>query len=240
MFKKNTNSTITTYLKGFTLAEVLITLAIIGIVAAMTIPSLLNNVSNAREKAALNNAFSFLNDVILSLASDGGGSIKDLYPGDGLGSEAFKNAIASKLNTTKICSGTSATFGGTGSGGQAEGCWHAINKWYNYNGTARSTSFDNPGMILSNGYLIEVGLDKTDCSAVKGSYTRCGGIIIDINGFAPPNTLGKDIFAFSVLENRILPEGALGYNDPATTCVSGSANAANTGSGCTYKILYEN
>lgn len=38
--------------KGFTLAEVLITLGLIGIVAAMTLPSLVNNARNKQLEAA--------------------------------------------------------------------------------------------------------------------------------------------------------------------------------------------
>ncbi|MBQ8167804.1 type II secretion system protein, partial [bacterium] len=43
MTKRNENNLITSAKRGFTLAEVLITLAIIGVVAAMTIPTLVAN-----------------------------------------------------------------------------------------------------------------------------------------------------------------------------------------------------
>ena len=43
-----------TNLKGFTLAEVLITLGIIGVVAAMTIPALMNNVRATKLKSQFN------------------------------------------------------------------------------------------------------------------------------------------------------------------------------------------
>lgn len=48
--------------KGFTLAEVLITLGIIGIVAALTLPSMINN-SNKKEFEAL------LKKTIFSIAT---------------------------------------------------------------------------------------------------------------------------------------------------------------------------
>lgn len=237
--KKKVMLSLQTPLKGFTLAEVLITLAIIGIIAAMTIPSLTSSTNDLESKTALKNAFSFLNDSLLSITNDHDGTIKNVFPGDGLGSELFKEAFASKLNVTKNCSGTAATFGGTGNGAQADGCWHALNKWYNYNGVARSAAWNNPGLILANGYLVSIGMDKTDCSKADGTYTRCGGVIVDVNGFKGPNTIGKDIFAFSVLENRVIPEGVLGFNDPATTCVAGSTDVNNTGSGCAGKFLYD-
>ncbi|MDD3238364.1 MAG: prepilin-type N-terminal cleavage/methylation domain-containing protein [Candidatus Gastranaerophilales bacterium] len=45
--------------KAFTLAEVLITLVIIGVIAALTIPSLLNNI-NDNEKRLLLKKFTLL------------------------------------------------------------------------------------------------------------------------------------------------------------------------------------
>ena len=44
---------------GFTLAEVLITLGIIGVVAAMTMPTLMNSTQGAQYKAAYKKAFYF-------------------------------------------------------------------------------------------------------------------------------------------------------------------------------------
>ena len=50
--------------KGFTLAEVLITLAIIGIVAALTIPSVIANAQQQEFKTGLKKAVSVLNEAI--------------------------------------------------------------------------------------------------------------------------------------------------------------------------------
>ncbi|MDD3436380.1 MAG: prepilin-type N-terminal cleavage/methylation domain-containing protein [Candidatus Gastranaerophilales bacterium] len=49
---------------GFTLAEVLITLGIIGVVAAMTIPTLMNQTGQAEFKTGLKKAMSVLNQAI--------------------------------------------------------------------------------------------------------------------------------------------------------------------------------
>ncbi len=58
--------------KGFTLAEVLITLAIIGIVAAISIPSVISNTEQQEFKTGLRKAVSVLNSAItMNIALDG-------------------------------------------------------------------------------------------------------------------------------------------------------------------------
>ncbi len=50
--------------KGFTLAEVLITLAVIGVVAALTIPAVLNNAGAVQYKSSVKKAAATLNSAI--------------------------------------------------------------------------------------------------------------------------------------------------------------------------------
>ena len=58
--------------RGFTLAEVLITLAIIGIVAAISIPSVVSNTQQQEFKTGLRKAVSVLNSAItMNIALDG-------------------------------------------------------------------------------------------------------------------------------------------------------------------------
>ncbi len=58
--------------KGFTLAEVLITLAIIGVVAAISIPSVISNSQQQEFKTGLKKAISVLNSAItLNMALEG-------------------------------------------------------------------------------------------------------------------------------------------------------------------------
>ena len=58
--------------KGFTLAEVLITLMIIGIVAALTIPSVISNYQQQEFKTGLKKAVSVLNEAIqTNIAQEG-------------------------------------------------------------------------------------------------------------------------------------------------------------------------
>ncbi|MDO5437119.1 MAG: type II secretion system protein [bacterium] len=59
-------------MKGFTLAEILITLAIIGVVAAVSIPSVISNAQQQEFKTGLRKAVSVLNSAItMNMALDG-------------------------------------------------------------------------------------------------------------------------------------------------------------------------
>lgn len=63
--------------RGFTLAEALVTLVIIGVIAALTIPAILVNTEQHEYKSALKKALSALNQVIeLNIALEGYGPIE--------------------------------------------------------------------------------------------------------------------------------------------------------------------
>lgn len=67
---------------GFTLAEVLVTLMIIGVIASMTVPSLMQNTAQQEYKAALKKAVSTMNQAIaMNYALDGVDASADEYMG---------------------------------------------------------------------------------------------------------------------------------------------------------------
>ena len=86
---------------GFTLAEVLITLGIIGVVAAMTMPTLMNSTQGAQYKAAYKKALSAISQgVTLNVALDGA-SFADAVAGGGTSASTDKgtaNTIANILD----------------------------------------------------------------------------------------------------------------------------------------------
>ena len=59
---------------GFTLAEVLITLGIIGVVAAMTLPTVLNNIQNKQLETALKKSYSLLSQVTQRVVMEDSGA----------------------------------------------------------------------------------------------------------------------------------------------------------------------
>lgn len=67
--------------KAFTLAEALVTLVIIGVIAALTIPAILVNTEQHEYKSALKKALSALNQVIeLNIALEGYGPLEAKTP----------------------------------------------------------------------------------------------------------------------------------------------------------------
>ncbi len=97
---------------GFTLAEVLITLGIIGVVAAMTMPTLINSTQGAQYKTAYKKALSVLSQaVVMNIALDDydlSQTANGTQQGQAADGEAqtlytlFKN----RMNVVKVAAGT--------------------------------------------------------------------------------------------------------------------------------------
>lgn len=93
---------------GFTLAEVLITLGIIGVVAAMTIPTLLSNTNDQEFKTGLKKAMSTLNQAVtMSIALDGT-DFSGLV--SGTGANSVYNMFTTRMNV--VSTGANAVIGG--------------------------------------------------------------------------------------------------------------------------------
>ncbi|MDD3149590.1 MAG: prepilin-type N-terminal cleavage/methylation domain-containing protein [Candidatus Gastranaerophilales bacterium] len=218
---------------GFTLAETLIVIAIIGIIASIVTPMLFGTTNDAELKAAWKKSYSDLAQVTQLIAIDNGGTLAGAFQN----SEDIGNAYSSKLNFIKKCSAI-ASYGGSGGGASVDGCWH-LNGEYNFLNGNTDSNVSGAGFILNNGNLIALTFQDSSCSYTSGDYTRCGLIAVDVNGFKAPNTYGKDIFKVSLVSNALIPYGARGVTDPDTTCIEGSTATTNSGYGCAAKYLYE-
>lgn len=85
--------------KGFTLAEVLITLSIIGVVAALTIPAITASTNEARARASVKKALSVLNQALtLSIAQEGL-SANGVATGTGASKSNLANLFGNYLTT---------------------------------------------------------------------------------------------------------------------------------------------
>ena len=175
--------------KAFTLAEVLITLVIIGVIAALTIPTAINNTKEQELKSQFAKAYSTISQAIYKTEmNDFYGYAMCFYKDTGgqVTSDcgSFYSRLAKNLQIQKICEGNS----------KSNGC---IPTYKSYNTNAGCNGFDqdhveniNYSYVLANGQIINV----------YGGHGH-GLFLVDINGHKGPNAYGKDLFAFTITRN---------------------------------------
>ena len=180
--------------KGFTLAEVLITLGIVGIVAAMTLPTLVANHRNKELHTRFKKAYSTLWNVHQRMINDYGGvySIfiqKDLVSDTGSPLITKKQeqikAFSKYFSGAKICDYSDSYLSCSGKSIPA--------KYKSYTGN-KSADFSND--ITSDRAIVT----NDGMSFFFGSTRfRNARIYFDTNGSAKgPNRLGFDLFAFDI------------------------------------------
>lgn len=196
---------------AFTLAEVLITLGIIGIVAAMTIPTLMNSNNEAQTRTGVKEAYAILSQAMTMAASDNGGTIKGLCAD--WNNICFKNLIKPALNYTKECDNTPVT----------DGCWATVK---NYDNSAYNTN-GYPAIMLKNGMLVLFRFHTQNCTFVDATSTnyKCGWVMVDINGLKNPNVIGKDTFYFHAQDGKFLPAGIDGDTGNFLNCTGSETGA---------------
>jgi prepilin-type N-terminal cleavage/methylation domain-containing protein len=219
---------------AFTLAEVLIVLAIIGVVAAMTLPILMNSTKNTEVATELKKAYSTLYQVYNTLASENGditGAMQGVTD-----SASFANIFIPKLNVSINC----------GSSSTSPKCFQDVN--YNYltlltdeDGNPMTDSNPNSntrGKVLTNDN-ISYGFEyaSSSCGSHVSTnpsnplYKTCGRVYVDINGpNKGPATIGRDFFMFYITQKGVYP--AETYYNTLEECTV-------VGWGCTGKVLAE-
>ncbi len=190
---------------GFTLSEVLITLVIIGIISAMVIPVIHSYFEEQKNIAAWKRAYSNI-AAATQLVTMESGTMENLCPS--WDDNCLMEKYSTKLNFMKKCL-------------EAENlgnCWHNNdNSATMYDGEGINWWTTCSGLILSDGSFVNFNFRDATCSESKGSYETCGYILIDVNGFKKPNSVGKDIFQIYLLKNSIKPRGSLDDAD-ANSC----------------------
>ena len=161
---------------GFTLAEVLITLGIIGVVAAMTLPTL---IQKQQEKVLLNQlkvANNALSNMLLLAYKDydtmqfwtndysKGSVYMDVTQAN------FEKYFLPYLKVLKYCR-------------LGKGCF-SKDIWIDSN-------YNCAKAILTNNMSVAF-------SSLSFGNRAAGQVIVDVNGFKGPNQFGKDIFYFAI------------------------------------------
>lgn len=219
--------------KAFTLAEVLITLGIIGVVAAMTLPSLIQEQTNKALEVALRKNYSAIEQAVQKFSYDLGEPVK----GGDFDTWTFYEPFQKYFNIVKFCGKTTCTgMGGEDDEGNFDMYQIDMYKTYTLKQTVSTSRLDDGQWFVPDGtlYLIENG---------GGSLTSKDLFIsVDVNGYQKrPNAWGHDLFTFQIMPNgKVLPMGAKGttYEDQSQYCSPTSSDSEN-GIGCTYRALYD-
>lgn len=222
--------------KAFTMAEVLITIGIIGVVAAMTLPAVINKIHDKQNIAKWKKEFSVISNVYNQLKAEGETICKEYNSENGYcsgyPSEQFLSSLIEKLKPIAVCGTSTNVTGGKECNYYNSDYWnqYSTTKWsgvaniytrYKALGGTKDLgsgytqygisgyNFTNLAMLMNDGAVIYVG----------GSH---GGpwIVVDVNSFNEgPNEFGRDTFVIKIKDDLVLgrqwmkPMGAEGtYN----------------------------
>lgn len=238
---------------AFTLAEVLITIGIIGIVATIVIPVLISEYQKYTYVESLKKVYLTFDQALKQVSTDHG-CINDLVCtglfATGTDASSFGSEVVKYFKVVKNC--------GTG-----VGCWVGYNDYFDgTSGTINDTD-SNTGyykFITTNGITFAVKnytqFGSPNCNSTVRSTgalgymtNTCGEVIVDINSFKGPNYNGRDVFKFFITTGKgimLYPNGGMdefsggnnwwNYND-ANKCSSTSTGNAKSGRYCTGRII---
>ncbi len=222
---------------GFTLSEVLITLGVIGIIAAMTLPVLIGNYKKKETIIKLKKIYTVLSQLVILSQEDNGSA--NFSTKDTVDANTVKNFFEiywhPYLNAPTIAK-------------NGESFYQSNGFVYKYlNGNIRDmgvqTSYAN-GRILFQTYdgtiyflwmMVWETIKDNDGNIISqtAKYDSKQTVYVDINGTNNPNTFGKDIFIFVIDfdNNNVKPYG---YN---TNNINDHCNKSSSGFYCAAKIM---
>lgn len=234
-------------LLAFTLVEILMTVAILGVIAAITIPPLVKNYQRAIYATALKKAYSLINQQLQKITADADckkdldctGLFDATTTTQSFGDEFVKHFKAFNncgINADRDCWAQDANdnFDGTSS---------TINH-YDSNADYKFLTVDGMSIRLIN-YAESIGAPNCTTSYSTGELGYmtevCGELWVDVNGLQKPNYRGRDIFAFWITNGKgalLYPQGGIddshvGWWNTGNHCSS----AEKSGEFCTGKIM---
>ena len=173
---------------AFTLAEVLITLGIIGVVAAMTMPSLIANYQKKQTVTQLKKAYSTLSQALVAAQQEYGDMSGWEYSGMNLEFEETNDALNNfvhkylepHIKILEYCYGDSSN----------KSCFY---KNYSRGGVVRNNSSPTSNaasFIMNDGVVVSLAFNNDGNGKFGGELF----VKVDLNGKKRPNMYGKDIF----------------------------------------------
>lgn len=212
---------------AFTLAEVLITLGIIGVVAAMTMPSLIQSYKEKATVTAVKQSYSIFAQALkmvtidnpdLSALTDSSLSAKE-------NSQIMFNEISKHIKKVKSCDVDKKCMGNTYYLNLNN---EKVSNWDTYNNLVTG--------VLANGTSFWI---LSLPASISGEETYAGQIGIDINGNKRPNKFGVDFFWFTFNKNGELFAGrGEGTGGIYGNCELSTSNSNwSNGYGCSEWII---
>ena len=210
---------------GFTLAEVLVTLGIIGVVSAMTVPTLMQNYQRQSYVTQLHKVYNEVSQAMVQYQNDR--NALNLNEA-GLNSQAaFDAMVPQYFKTVQKCDNSLTP------------CFPATTSYKKMNGTALNADV----YTTATSYVLASGASVRFYYSVNGN--RICNIQVDVNGKKGPNILGRDLFTLSIYSDGMIDDN--GTSAPVSeadrnTAFTAGCNGAtgNNVYGCFGKILNDN
>ena len=208
--------------KGFTLAEVLITLAIIGVVAALTIPTVMANYNKKAQYTSFMKMYNTITNTLALAESENGTPNSWTYNS----SEPYATAekyiypylkIAGKCDSSDNSNVCSIPYDFKSiSGEDFSDLFQQFSKW----------------VLLQDGTMISL-------YATGGNALTNFIILFDTNGKKGPNIIGRDFFVLNYSYNGLKNEwGFLTTGDLGPENCDPNSSSSD-GSGCAAKLIQE-
>ena len=211
-------------IKAFTLAETLIVIGMIGLIAAMTLPAVINNARNKELESRFKKSYSLLAQMVQLVVENEYGGVTELSQNNyAQFGDYLKKYAGSDRNVGDVRWGTSysANF--------------MKEKYKTYTGGAISGIFNDYAFYTSDNNAT-VFLDTGHSPALPDIF-----VAIDINNIDnKPNRFGFDLFGFYVdKKGRLLPFGDQNTAYPEERYCIGSSSHSENGLGCTRKAIID-
>ena len=190
---------------AFTLAEVLITLGIIGVVAAMTIPSLMQQNQKLSGYSGLKKEYSALAQATTRIVNDNGGILSWSNSTDMMNSYLPYLKYSSTSTMGNIFNYTLMAYDSrTGTINIPAGTGVTADPWW----IAYFMSPSTPALAMNDGSIIGFNVNVPNCADYGGSWGGassgpfyCGFMYLDVNGAKPPNRIGVDFYFITVTKD---------------------------------------